>query len=73
MLTLSFLTIVGATFIGSFLGEGLLLWIVGKAAQKAELKKALAIQAAINQAMAEREEATHKEIERMARYAKMES
>lgn len=72
MLTLSFLTILGATFVGSFFGQGLLLWIVGRAAHKAELKKAAAIQAAFDEAMAEQNARIRQEQERIARYAKME-
>jgi hypothetical protein len=59
--------------VASFIGQGLLLWIVGSAAQKAEEKKAKAIQAALDEVMVERDAQIRRERERIARYAKMES
>ena len=72
MLTLSFLATFGVTLVASCLGQGITLWFIGRAAHRAQLKRAHEIQQAVNEAMAEHEATMRKERDRIQRYAKME-
>ena len=66
---ITFLTILGASALGTFLGNLGLFWVIGRMAQRQEKKQREELQRLQNEFL----EMRQKETERMQRYAKMES
>jgi membrane protein YqaA with SNARE-associated domain len=65
---ITFLTILGASALGTFLGNLGVFWMIGRMAQRQERKQREELQKLQNEFL----EMRQKEVERMKRYASME-